>query len=399
MDLEQLHKLLRDRRDSELEHQKKNSTKEDIGFNAFALMSDLYYRENFHSDMLRAILDINEKHGAGNIYLSIFISLLNKNFEKINSNSRIPIEKYTNKVVVVSEEGKIDITIYGEDKHVIIIENKINNAGDTHNQIPRYVKFQHEKGNEIDAIVYLTLNQYKEPNRSTWIKDDNLDSIIKEKLISIRTFTGDDNDLCSGFIEKCIAVSNNLDALSILRQYLKILKHLTRNMIDHNHLTELMKYLKAHPENQQVVISLKKSVEELPWHILTEIFNHFNKDDKSSPFQQIACWKDSLYYLHNYKSNRYSFNTDIIITDLSELKFDFSVRQPIDFQKEPAEAILKAIGYENQFTWNGARFEYKVPGEFVDFESNGIKFIEGFLKSLKENEEVIEKALSQLSID
>ena len=29
----------------------------DIGFNLFALISDLYYRENFHSDILRALID------------------------------------------------------------------------------------------------------------------------------------------------------------------------------------------------------------------------------------------------------------------------------------------------------------------------------------------------------
>ncbi len=39
----------------------KSSHKEEP-FNVFKLASDLYYRENFHSDIIKAFLDPHEKH-------------------------------------------------------------------------------------------------------------------------------------------------------------------------------------------------------------------------------------------------------------------------------------------------------------------------------------------------
>ena len=47
-----------------------------IGFNAFALVSDTYYRENFHSDVIKAILDPHSGHGEGTLYLKKFIEFV-----------------------------------------------------------------------------------------------------------------------------------------------------------------------------------------------------------------------------------------------------------------------------------------------------------------------------------
>jgi hypothetical protein len=51
-----------------------------IGFNLFLLISDTYHRENFHSDILRALLDPNEKHQEGNKYLSVFFDFFKTSF-------------------------------------------------------------------------------------------------------------------------------------------------------------------------------------------------------------------------------------------------------------------------------------------------------------------------------
>src|SRR4051812_26219453 len=48
----------------------------DLGFNVFALVSDLYYRENFHSDVLRAVLDPAGKHQAKEKYLHLFLNFI-----------------------------------------------------------------------------------------------------------------------------------------------------------------------------------------------------------------------------------------------------------------------------------------------------------------------------------
>ena len=47
-----------------------------LGFNAFALMSDIYHRENFHSDILCEILNPNGEHKEGKKFLQAFFDLL-----------------------------------------------------------------------------------------------------------------------------------------------------------------------------------------------------------------------------------------------------------------------------------------------------------------------------------
>ena len=93
-------------------------------FNLFHVISDLYYRENFHSDLIAFFLDPNANHGYKHLMLDSFIFLLNK------IGCSIDVVNYRD-AIVVREEAKIDILIKSEsNKRAIIIENKINNAGD-----------------------------------------------------------------------------------------------------------------------------------------------------------------------------------------------------------------------------------------------------------------------------
>ena len=50
----------------------------EVGFNVFTLTSDLYYRENFHSDIIAAFLNPKAKHNEGNLFLDAFIDMLNR---------------------------------------------------------------------------------------------------------------------------------------------------------------------------------------------------------------------------------------------------------------------------------------------------------------------------------
>ena len=50
----------------------------DPGFNVFHLISDYYYRETFHGDIIAALLSPDEKHGEGNLYIDLFIKMINR---------------------------------------------------------------------------------------------------------------------------------------------------------------------------------------------------------------------------------------------------------------------------------------------------------------------------------
>ena len=89
----------------------------DPGFNVFHLISDYYYRETFHGDIIAALLSPDEKHGEGNLYVNLFIDMINRKKQLVD-------EQYYVDCKVVKEHstndgeltGRIDILIMGN-KH------------------------------------------------------------------------------------------------------------------------------------------------------------------------------------------------------------------------------------------------------------------------------------------
>lgn len=363
----------------------------DLGFNFFSIVSDLYYRENFHSDILVAILDINGKHGMGNRYLLEFIALLKSHLPSLQASP------YEQEVRVVRERGRRDITIYGKDGHVVIVENKINDARDTTNQIPKYVVDVEEKKHTVDAILYLTLNQAKEPDEQSWVVDPVKRQEIRSKLISLRAFDGTGRDLCTGWLQKCIQITSGIHSLAILQQYQKIIQYLTRTHMDLAFFSEFQQYLDKHPQNCEIALSIKESLEQYPRYILQRILDHFKVDNRSLPFQPIRRWSDDTYYLKDYKIAGYSFSMDIIIEDLYECIIDFSVREDaVEYQQAHPKIVLQCIGKINQFEWSGQRYFHRIEAPFVTFEKSIIDFITTFLQLLTDHHEEIERRLKEL---
>ena len=59
----------------------------ELGFNIFSLVSDTYYKENFHSEIISALLNPNGAHGEGNLFLMLFIEHLEKLGISIDKNN------------------------------------------------------------------------------------------------------------------------------------------------------------------------------------------------------------------------------------------------------------------------------------------------------------------------
>ncbi|WP_025883329.1 PD-(D/E)XK nuclease family protein [Segatella paludivivens] len=59
------------------EYNVQKADKEDIGFNLFTIISDTFYRENFHRDIIYEFLNPQGSHKEGNKYLMLFLDMLN----------------------------------------------------------------------------------------------------------------------------------------------------------------------------------------------------------------------------------------------------------------------------------------------------------------------------------
>lgn len=270
------------------EYERVKQQQKDNQFNIFSIVSDLYYRENFHSDIIRFFLDTQEKHGYRDIFVNLFISMLNKTGKSID-----PSNYYD--AVAIREEGKIDILIKSEtSKRAIIIENKINNAGDMQRQIPRYYDYV-SPNYIIDAIVYLPLDRNKQPDKSDWSEKDkeNVDNKdVNKKLLIIIPAIDEIHrvSLVNNWLIPSELAIDNIDIISTLRQYSQLIIKLNTSIMDTTILEKFYKELKV-GDNLKTAQSIRNMLNELPNYLAIRIKEKF--ESCCSPFSKIWIYKST----------------------------------------------------------------------------------------------------------
>lgn len=281
------------------EYQLRQKSEQEESLNAFTMVSDLYYRENFHSDVIKTFLDPTEKHNEGNKFLFAFIDFLNQDFKK-----NILKENYKD-AIAVREEGKIDILVKSEaSHHCIIIENKMYNAGDMSRQLPRYYDSMSEQGYEVDTIVYLPLDVNKTPDQSTW-EDGDAEHVLP-LLCICPAYHEHHFNLMDDWIIPCTNITQNINNISILRQYSELIKTLSDNIMDsvimNKFHTKLME-----GDNYETAISIKNMMEDLPVNMADRLVEKYKKD---SDFYKVWKYKPTFCGLAFY-INKEEYKIDI----------------------------------------------------------------------------------------
>lgn len=233
---------------------KKHDIDGSLKFNFFESISDLYYREKFHSDILEVILNPNTKEIGRNYFMQEFVNFLGLKpeqfdcsaFEVIKENPTGKIKWVDNNGKKCEKEGYIDLLIKNKN-HAIIVENKINYAPDMDNQLVRYMKYVKEVLKiETYTVVYMTLKEEdsKRPPIDSYDKDfieytNQLknDGILKEvyAVADEGSKSLENNFLqnCQERLKKESEISKNKDikqacntASVYIEQYRLLLKHL-----------------------------------------------------------------------------------------------------------------------------------------------------------------------------
>ena len=345
--------------------------KTDIGFNIFTLCSDKYYRENFHSEIIKAFLDPREKYNEGNKYLHIFIDLLNC----VNNQNHIKKSDFEN-TSVETEKQYIDIRVIDDvSKKAIIIENKINNAVDQKRQLPKY--YDKLKGDyEIVAIVYLTLNDSKQPNKSDWTDEDKtaIDKILK----LIPAWSADDSkpNLLDNWVSQSIINSENADGLLLLKQYGKILKFLNTNSMDTTILEKFHEQL-MEGDNYETAISMKNMLNDLPKYLTIRIKEKYEAKG-FSPFEGI--WrhgKTTCTVFGNFKFKDSVFQLNIVS---HENEFEVYFFKESGDKISNLEEFQEKIYVFDEFSFREGRMIrfFKLKEENLLYD-----FIDSFLEKLK----------------
>lgn len=354
------------------QYRKSKKDRSEIGFNVFTLASDFYYRENFHSFIFASFLDPKEKHFEGNKYLHLLIDLLNRKNNQFNIekndflNSEVHIEKY-----------KIDILITDESsRKAIIIENKINNAVDQFRQLPRY--FDSIK-NEYDvvAIVYLTLNDEKKPDKKDWTLDEQ--KLIDKSLKLIPVFDTNPKkiSLYKDWIIPSIMASQNINSSSILRQYGELIKFLNTNTMDTIALKKFYDTIQ-NDKNLETAISIRNMLNDLPKYLANRIEEKYRND--CFPFVKIWRYKEVDVVFEGFEVGNNYFKMDVWCSEDNYVIYfwetkteDFNMR---DFCDQKINSVSDFKVHENEL--NKLKKDFSTLNEQELFE-----FIDQLLSELR----------------
>ena len=284
------------------DYQLTKSNKPEIGFNPFVIASDLYYRENFHSDILREILDPKGLHKEGTLFLFLLIDALNKS----DKNIRISKTDYNNSQVL-RESEKIDILIKSdESKHCIIIENKIYNAGDMGRQLPRYYDLMKSKGYIVDRIIYIPLDQNKKPDKSDWTLADkeHVDSIVT----IMPAFDPNHLDIVNAWLTPSLSLASTFDCVSVIKHYIELIKFLNQNNMDKIILEKFYNSI-LNEDNRNSAKSIMEMMNDIPSYMTIRLEDFFRNN--YSPFSKTWIYQKTDLVFENFTYHNIYLKLDI----------------------------------------------------------------------------------------
>jgi hypothetical protein len=277
---------------------------EKSGFNFFETISDTFYRENFHSDILQSLLQIEE------FYL-LFI-------EKVIIDKTQLVFFNFNAVRIEREKGRIDISIINDHyKKVIIIENKINNAGDTHRQLPKYIEYIESFIYEVSIVIYLSMDGNKIPSKNDWTEEEKIK--LKTLFKSMSAMKLSDKVSLEEILNSVINSISNIDHIVFIRQYLKLLKQLSKEKTNYNIMEKFYNEIKTKQDLDEL-ISIKRLINDLPKFRAARLKNKF--ENNHNPFEEALIWKDTTMYFNTLIINESNFALDI---DCYENYYDVSL--------------------------------------------------------------------------
>ena len=255
----------------------KNNFQEDYDFNIFELMSDKFYRENFHSYIIAQLFK-NE------IILKKFLEFIKVDETVYLNDGYDAVPEYYIKHEI--KNGRIDILIKSNDKennedeenenkeksHCIIIENKLHGAKDEERQLRRYYEACKEDF-EVDKIVYLpNLDKKNEPD------EQSKEGIPKELIETIVGYDGNGKDFYTVLNDSLEEVKSNIEWHLLLKHYLKILRLTGETKMDA--LTEkFYNKIKTEPEEYKKIQLIANMYNDLIKTRINNLASEFSGDN------------------------------------------------------------------------------------------------------------------------
>jgi hypothetical protein len=341
------------------------SRNKSMEINPFKVASDTFYRENFHSDVIRELLDPHGSHKEGSLFLYLFIDAINN-----QDKTTIICKSDYQDVEVIREMNRIDVLIKSEkSKHCIILENKINNAGDMVRQIPRYYDVMIGKGFVVDRIIYLPLDVNKMPDKSDW---SDTDKQHLDPLITIMpAFYINHFDMVHSWLVPCLAASTRFNSNAFIKQYIELIEFLNQNNMDNVILGKFYDLIINDADNKTSAESVVAMMGEIPAYISNRLLDHFKNNH--APFSNIGhfCSKNDLTFSGFKNKDNISIKLDVWshLKGYDVLLSTLDENENIDMAKE--YSMLPQIGrftrYDNLLNKLTTHFPFEQEAEVKKF--------------------------------
>lgn len=219
-------------------------------FNIFSVLGLASDEVRLHSTFLATLLNPKADHGQGEGFLKAFAERLD--FPLDYASTKVEVEKGIG-LVKDDHGGRIDILVSDNQKHGIIIENKIY-AGDQPKQLTRYWNDAQKRfGAGNYCLVYLTLNGDEPSKDSTaGMPKKNKDEHAEYICLSYK-------DDILPWLEQCVALSVRQPLIrETLNQYIGVVRQLTYcDMENKNELLEKM------TEHLDAVFTVRQNIDAM----------------------------------------------------------------------------------------------------------------------------------------
>jgi hypothetical protein len=140
-----------------LELIEKNTKKHALKFNVFSALG-ITRKEVIQSRFLAYLLDPNEDHSQGSLFLKAFLDKIDFQVSDLSDFKSIRV---ATELSAGENLGRMDIVIDCKPGDwLIVIENKVD-AEEQKDQIPRYDEWLHKQSNKKKLLIFLTLDRHE----------------------------------------------------------------------------------------------------------------------------------------------------------------------------------------------------------------------------------------------
>ena len=251
-------------------------------FNVFENLHFTRPEEHLHTPFLRMLLDKDANHGVGKGFLEAFLKMVKKELKldfqyDVNSSHVEYKDKYIGEVKISEKDGEstggeIDIFLYDEKGHAIIIENKFDRYGNPAQEQPRQLERYHNFGKKEYKDKFILI--YLTPSGREASEDSTGPNKITYYPMSYDLSDNKPNIL--SWLAECLNISKGCPRIhEVIKQYITYIKN-TRQIMEENYQKELLNLLLSE-ENVDVTLGILRDGQKIKEKIRRDFCNQLEK--------------------------------------------------------------------------------------------------------------------------